>query len=273
MLPAAAFVVRMLDGRIDAVGTVAELRSRGVLEEIKHEGELDQKDEPGTKEPTAEETREEQKNAPSKPRQLVEEEARAEGRVKWSVYNTYLKASSYWTWIGIVTLILIHQGFRVGQLLWIRIWGEQSKDTVAAPTSLAHASAFMMQTSHTMLRPVDELHSYSLNVTALTTLPSAEDDPMFYVMIYACLTMGTAISGLAMNIVEYIGAYRASRILFKRLLISVVRAPFRWFDVTPTGRILNRFSRDIEVLDQSLSSSLGTFLGQSLSKFPILCLT
>ena len=32
-----------------------------------------------------------------------------------------------------------------------------------------------------------------------------------------------------------------------------------FFDVTPLGRILNRFSRDVEVVDNELSSSLSQF--------------
>ena len=60
---------------------------------------------------------------------------------------------------------------------------------------------------------------------------------MFYVGIYAAITLGTATMGIVTNVIEYIGAYRASRILFQRLLVTVVRAPFRWFDVTPTGKI------------------------------------
>ncbi|KZT18972.1 hypothetical protein NEOLEDRAFT_1152240 [Neolentinus lepideus HHB14362 ss-1] len=41
-----------------------------------------------------------------RPRKLVEDEHRETGGVKWSIYNTYLKASSYWTWAILVVLIL-----------------------------------------------------------------------------------------------------------------------------------------------------------------------
>lgn len=50
--------------------------------------------------------------------------------------------------------------------------------------------------------------------------------------------------------------HRASKILFKRLLDAVVGSPMRFFDTTPTGRILNRFSKDVETVDSSLSGSL-----------------
>lgn len=41
--------------------------------------------------------------------------------------------------------------------------------------------------------------------------------------------------------------------IFYRILTLIIS--FR-FDVTPTGRILNRFSRDMETVDSSLSSSI-----------------
>lgn len=40
------------------------------------------------------------------------------------------------------------------------------------------------------------------------------------------------------------------------MLHSVIRATPRWFDTTPTGRIVNRFSRDQETIDGQLSGSL-----------------
>jgi hypothetical protein len=38
-------------------------------------------------------------------------------------------------------------------------------------------------------------------------------------------------------------ALRASRVVHHRALTALVRAPVTWFDTTPVGRILNRFSK------------------------------
>ncbi|XP_047482005.1 multidrug resistance-associated protein 1-like [Penaeus chinensis] len=45
------------------------------------------------------------------------------------------------------------------------------------------------------------------------------------------------------------GCLRASRALHQRLLQSVVRLPMSFFDTNPSGRIINRFSKEISVLD------------------------
>lgn len=61
---------------------------------------------------------------------LVQEEARAEGRVKWSVYRLYLSAAGYETWVLIVLLLLAGRGFRVVDRVWFKYWGESVSETM-----------------------------------------------------------------------------------------------------------------------------------------------
>ncbi len=107
-------------------------------------------------------------------------------------------------------------------------------------------------------------HSYNAHHSNFSTFalqdrfPRAQDKPLFYVGVYACIGLANVILNIASMATNYSGALRGSRILFHRLLVTVVRATMRWHDVTPAGRLLNRFSRDIETIDSSLSSSLQT---------------
>jgi ABC-type multidrug transport system fused ATPase/permease subunit len=65
--------------------------------------------------------------------------------------------------------------------------------------------------------------------------PSAEEHPMFYVAVFACIGLGVVVVNIAAQIVLAIGSYRASKRLFKDLLETVMKASMRWFDTTPTG--------------------------------------
>ena len=96
VLPGAFYLVRMLDGRIDTHGTVKDLRAQGVLEAIEHDSavetykeEIKEAEEAATNDVDAAETADE----PKKPRKLIKDEHREVGGVKWSIYNSYLKAS------------------------------------------------------------------------------------------------------------------------------------------------------------------------------------
>lgn len=76
----------------------------------------------------------------------------------------------------------------------------------------------------------------SYNAVAINW-PSAKVHPYFYVGVYAAISLGVALVGTTGAITQYTGALRASRILFRRLLVGVVRATMRWHDVTPQGKL------------------------------------
>ena len=87
----------MLDGRIETQGTVKELQAQGVLKGIEHDAAVETHKEELVVAETAS-TGVEESDDPvevsKKPRKLVKDEHREVGAVKWSIYKSYLKASS-----------------------------------------------------------------------------------------------------------------------------------------------------------------------------------
>ena len=65
-----------------------------------------------------------------------------------------------------------------------------------------------------------------------------QQHPFFYIGIYAAISLSTVLVNITGIITQYTGALRASRVLFARLLNTVVHATMRWYDVTPTGKLL-----------------------------------
>jgi ABC-type multidrug transport system fused ATPase/permease subunit len=73
------------------------------------------------------------------------------------------------------------------------------------------------------------------------------------------ITMSNIVVGTARFAVLYWGILRANKTLYAELLHRVFRAPLRFFDTTPIGRILNRFSKDFETIDSSIPNDLMNF--------------
>jgi ABC-type multidrug transport system fused ATPase/permease subunit len=88
-----------------------------------------------------------------------------------------------------------------------------------------------------------------------TGLPSPDTDVQPWLMIYLYISAAGAFSVLFYIALGYYASLQASRSLFIALLRRLTRAPARFFDVTPIGRILNRFTTDINVIDGSLQNS------------------
>ncbi|KIJ51976.1 hypothetical protein M422DRAFT_202944 [Sphaerobolus stellatus SS14] len=241
-LDAADYIVYMQDGKINTQGTIKELRDQGVLSTIVKANQVHPAFDSAESGEEAQVTTENEERATQKrPRQLVKEEARNIGRVQNRIYKTYMKASSYWTWIILLVGLVLTQMATLGEKLWIKQWGEAYLSTNA--------------TIHQMSQSI---FTSSFSTSTTNSLPNAERHPLFYVGIYAAISMAGPLLQTLSSIVTYAGSLRAAKILFERFLTTIIRATMRWHDVTPAGRILNRFSRDMGTVDSSIASSLRT---------------
>ena len=72
--------------------------------------------------------------------------------------------------------------------------------------------------------------------------------------------LSTGFFTILQVIVIAIACLNASGGFHGELLRSMLRAPMSFFDTTPLGRILNRFSKDIDTLDRRMPDSILFFL-------------
>lgn len=66
-----------------------------------------------------------------------------------------------------------------------------------------------------------------------------------YLWVYGALGLSNASMIFLAAVMLAFGAIRASNKLHTKILGRVMRAPMAWFDTTPMGRIVNRFSQDV----------------------------
>jgi len=62
------------------------------------------------------------------------------------------------------------------------------------------------------------------------------------------------------SVVQYMGTLQAAFSMHTQMLYRVLRSPMSFFDTTPVGRVVNRFSKDIDVVDSTLPMTLRQWL-------------
>ncbi|XP_078487497.1 multidrug resistance-associated protein 1-like isoform X1 [Ciona intestinalis] len=78
--------------------------------------------------------------------------------------------------------------------------------------------------------------------------------------VYGSLGLVQGLIVVVESIILYVGALGASRVLHETMLHHLLLAPVRFFDQTPIGRIINRCSKDVDVMDNLLIRIISMFL-------------
>lgn len=89
------------------------------------------------------------------------------------------------------------------------------------------------------------------------TDPAVRD---MYLGVYGAYGVAQAISSLVGGLVLAIGCLDAARDMHDSLLNKTMRLPMSFFDTTPLGRVMNRFSKDVDMADNTLPMSVRTFI-------------
>jgi ABC-type multidrug transport system fused ATPase/permease subunit len=101
-------------------------------------------------------------------------------------------------------------------------------------------------------------HGYVLQKTVYDAEPtvatSRTDDLLwFYLPLYLGVSLAMSIQGTLRFGLVFKGSLKASRETFTAITYTVLRAPIRWLDTVPVGRILNRFTADFNSIDTRLA--------------------
>ncbi|XP_040885254.1 ATP-binding cassette sub-family C member 3 isoform X2 [Toxotes jaculatrix] len=79
--------------------------------------------------------------------------------------------------------------------------------------------------------------------------------------VYAALGIAQGILVMISSFTLAMGNIGAARKLHYNLLANKLHTPQSFFDTTPLGRVINRFSKDIYVIDEALPATVLMFLG------------
>lgn len=163
---------------------------------------------------------------------ITDDEDRATGAVRRGVYVDYLRAMVGHGRVSgplrATALILSALGISLLPILqtsWLGYWS----DTAAGGTPS------------------------SMWPTILTFFTFGFIDPLTAVWIYGGMGVLVLAGWYSERLLWLYRAAAAGRLIHDDALTGVLAAPLRFFDSTPMGRILNRFARDVEGVDDHLS--------------------
>lgn len=118
---------------------------------------------------------------------------------------------------------------------------------------------------------------YFVNVwTQQEFLRTAKKPTMFTthecLLIYGCLILLVVAMTILRGFLFFKVCMHASKVLHDRMFHSILHATMRFFDLNPSGRILNRFSKDMGAIDEFLPKAMMDFIQIALVMIGILIL-
>ncbi|KAK2768103.1 hypothetical protein FQN53_006314 [Emmonsiellopsis sp. PD_33] len=180
------------------------------------------------------------------------------GSVKFSTIRMYLRAMGPWYfWILALPAFFAQQIGSVATNVWIRQWANayQIEKSTSDPGQIAALSNLRLPTLVTANVP--RPFSWKTPEIQYTKTAGASDDvnPFYYLGVYALIALSYILVTLMREVVLFGGSLHASWKIHQRLLNAVTHAQFKFFDSTPLGRIMNRFSKDMEAIDQEVAAT------------------
>jgi len=151
---------------------------------------------------------------------LIEKEKVESGSVKLSIVFEYLKACRIWLNLIFILLCILSNLCDMASDFWLKDWSDETQKNA----------------------------------------DSALKNKYFRLFIYALLGFMYCFIGFLKNLC-FVGMFiKATKLLHDKLLISVLKSTLRFFESTPTGRIVNRFTKDLEATEDSIPQSIKSLI-------------
>ncbi|ROV97829.1 hypothetical protein VPNG_08678 [Cytospora leucostoma] len=186
------------------------------------------------------------------PDKFIEEEHRAHGGVMASVYWKYIKAGNLWYWGLLLLLFVLFRVSRLAHFYFLKIWGEAyepSTRTYLTATKEPQYNFGSAQISMSTAASQEWWH-FDLNLPP----PDTNARPwLFWFFIIALLQF---ISFVLSDLMIVLIIYTAGKHLFEHVMRKVANATFRFYDVTPVGRLMNRLTSDIGTIDGQIVTQI-----------------
>ncbi|CCU76515.1 ABC Transporter [Blumeria hordei DH14] len=159
------------------------------------------------------------------PQSFMDDEFRAHGGVPTKVYWQYIRAGKLKWWIIHIGVVALFRLIGIGKTWFLKEWGEAYEN----PIEISSGSLFRRFPS-----PSTDIRPWLVG---------------FFLLAVAQSTAYLVSQGFTLIII-----YNAGKTLFEMVMGKVAHATFRFYDVTPVGRLMNRLTSDINTVDGNISN-------------------
>ncbi|KAJ2981632.1 hypothetical protein NUW58_g6640 [Xylaria curta] len=167
------------------------------------------------------------------PDKFITDEHRATGGIVARIYWIYIKAGKLRWWVLVIALFSAFRFARIFNAWFLKAWGEgYSSAEALSPTTRG------------------------LGDGIFDNLPSPANNVAPWLVCYAVLGVVMAALYTLTQCGLLLILYLAAKNLFGRVLYQVGSATFRFYDTTPVGRLMNRLTGDIGMLDGGMIQPL-----------------
>nr|AJG01605.1 ATP-binding cassette sub-family C member 1 [Dreissena polymorpha] len=162
---------------------------------------------------------------------LIEAEKAETGKVSWKVYLKYLSAIGACYSVIILGAFILYQVASNGSNIWLSVWTDDK---------------------------------YLQNRTNVNETEYRDKNYM-YLGVYGAFGVGQAFLVLAYAIFAAMRMINAAGVMHNAMLSNILKLPMVFFDTTPLGRVVNRFSQDIDTIDNALPMTMRQLLNLFVS--------
>ncbi|KAI1735926.1 ABC transporter [Xylaria scruposa] len=175
----------------------------------------------------------EEANDTAIPDKFIADEHRASGGIVARTYWIYIKAGELKWWIVVIGLFSAFRFARIFNAWFLKAWGE----------GYPSVEAFAFTT-------------WALGDGLFDRFPSPAENVTPWLVCYAALGIAMTVLYTLTQCGLLLILYLAAKNLFGRVLHQVSSATFRFYDTTPVGRLMNRLTGDIGMLDGGMIAPL-----------------
>ena len=166
-------------------------------------------------------------------KKIIEKEKIETGSVKISTAIEYIKACRLWLSVLFFLMYVLSNLADMGSSFWLSDWSNDA---------LKNSSISKDNRSESVV--------YS---------------KFFRLAVYSSLGLSKSLILFVANLTFVFMFIKATKQLHNKLLYCVLRSDLKFFESTPNGRIINRFTKDIEATEDSIPSSIKSLIDCILS--------